>query len=345
MKRRWGGLVLTGLVVAGCGSGSAGEDAVPAYAREPGVPRVRSEEDVPALPLDRYRFSSRDYERIEEAQARVTQRCMRSYGFRDFPLHPGWGPAMAESFDMVAVNVSPYGMLDLGQVRRFGYGFDRERVTEESDGLRPEGRVPTDREESVLHGTGARDGHAEVIRGREVPEGGCAAVGGRRILGDEKAARLRGSVSGRAEKLDKAVADDERVRRAFRDWSRCVANKGFGRYESPVAAFRDKAWRKGREDGNTARTKKELATAVADVECNRALNTAGVWWAVSDEKQRAEIRADKDRYEAVRANLDRVRATVRKELRQRPRRGASAAESPRDGEPPRGGIRGDRHGR
>jgi len=316
--RRWGGLVLAGLVLmgltsAGCGFGSSARDDAAGYAREPGVPRVRSEKDFPALPLDRYEFSRRDYDRIEEAQARVTQRCMRSYGFDDFPLHPGRAE-MATSFLSVVVSVSPYGMLDLGQARRWGYGFDPESVEAASDGRGPKGRVPTDREESVLHGNGALDGPAEVVRGREVPEGGCAALGARRVMGDEKAARLRGSVAERVEKLDKAVAKDHRVLRAFRDWSRCVSDKGFERYESPTHAFHDKAWRKGREDSNTARTEKELGTAVADIECNRELNTAGVWWAVSDEKQRADIRADKDRYEAVRADLDRVRATARKEL-------------------------------
>ncbi|AYA16792.1 hypothetical protein DCW30_19190 [Streptomyces alfalfae] len=319
MKRRWGGLVLalltvpTGLVLAGCGFGPSAEDEAPGYAREAGVPRVRGK-DLPALPLDRYDFSGRDHRRIQEAQARVTQRCMRSYGFEDFPLHPGRGPAMAESFNLVAIYVPPYGSLDLAHARRWGYGLDPAVLKEGRDGSRHEGRTPTDAEESVLDGTGGRNGRAEVLRGRAVPEGGCEALATRRLLQDEKNARQRYFVSERAEKLDKAVAEDHRVRRAFRDWSRCMAGKGFTWYESPAEASGDKAWHTGRKDGNTARTKKELATAVADVECNHALNTAGVWWAVSAEKQRAEVRAHKGRYEAVRAYLDRVRAIAREEL-------------------------------
>uniref|UniRef100_UPI0034DF1834 hypothetical protein n=1 Tax=Streptomyces flavofungini TaxID=68200 RepID=UPI0034DF1834 len=316
VKRRLGGLMLTGLVLAGCGFGSSARDEAPAYAREQGVPRVRGEKDFPALPLDRYEFGDRDHARIEEAQAHATQRCMRSFGFDDFPLRPG-RPKMALTYEstLVAVSVSPYGMLDLDQVRRFGYGFDEDDLKTVRDDREPEGRVPTDRENTFLRGVGVPDGHADRVRGREVPEGGCATAGTRRVWGDaEKLARLRGFVSGRLGRLNKAVAKDPRVRRAFRDWSRCVADKGHGRFASPAAAFRDKRWRAGRKDGNTARTKEELATAVADVECNHALNTAGVWWSVSDEKQRADIRAHEDRYEAVRADLDRVRAAARKEL-------------------------------
>ncbi|MEV0125377.1 hypothetical protein AB0I16_28210 [Streptomyces sp. NPDC050703] len=320
MKRRWAGLVpallavSAGLVLAVCGTGPSAHDEAPGYAREDGVPRVRDEKDLPALPLDRYEFSGREQQRIEEALARVTQRCMRSHGFEDFPLHPGWGTKMAASFNLVAISVSPYGTLDLAHARRWGYGLDPALLEEQRDGPGNQGRVPTDAERRVLDGTGGRGGRAEVVGGREVPEGGCEALAARRLLQDEKAARQRSFVPERVEKLDKAVAADQRVRRAFRDWSRCMAGKGFTSYESPAAAAGDKAWFRGRQDGNTARTEKELATAVADVECNRALNTAGVRWAVSAEKQRAELRAHKGRYEAVRAHLDRVRAIVREEL-------------------------------
>ncbi|MET7356983.1 hypothetical protein ABZS76_00910 [Streptomyces sp. NPDC005562] len=57
-----------------------------------------------------------------------------------------------------------------------------------------------------------------------------------------------------------------------------------------------------------------MGTAVADVECNRKLNVAGVWWAVSNEKQREDLRRHKSRYEAVRKGQDRLRAEVREVL-------------------------------
>ncbi|WP_199809603.1 hypothetical protein [Streptomyces sp. NRRL S-920] len=262
-------------------------------------------------------MSARDSERMQRAQAYLVRRCMRSFGFADFPLAPRPRGQLSESFNstMTLVEVSPYGMLDLGQARHWGYGFDPDRVEEGVAGGLPKGRPPTQREFEVLHGSTTDDGGDMVVRGREVPEGGCSAEGSRRLMArvaDEE--RMWGYVSGRVRRIDKAVAKDPRVLRAFRDWSRCVQGKGFKEYENPADAFRDEAWRAGRGDGNTARTKRELGTAVADVTCNRQLNTAGVWWAVSNERQRAELRRNKSRYTAVRADLDRLRAAVGKAL-------------------------------
>ncbi|MFE0171625.1 hypothetical protein ACFWZ2_04860 [Streptomyces sp. NPDC059002] len=224
---------------------------------------------------------------------------------------------MSESFDSVLTlaAVSPYGTLDLGQARRWGYGFDPDRAMTWNETGEPEGRAVRPREYEVLQSFGAVDGAATVVNGRKVPKGGCTAQASRRLAGDlAKRTSTWAYVPERSQKIDKAVAEDRRVRRVFGDWSRCVEDKGFKRYDSPTAAFRDKAWRKGAEDGNTNHTKRELGTAVADVECNRKLNVAGVWWAVSNEKQRADLRREPSRYEAVRADQDRLRDAIRKAL-------------------------------
>ncbi|MEU7643105.1 hypothetical protein [Streptomyces huasconensis] len=317
MKVRAGGSALAGLVLVGCGVVVAvfSDDALPGYAGESGVPRVTSERDLPELPLTAQELSDRDHKRMARAQAHFVQQCMRSYGFADFPLHPGRPAPMSQQVTMTAVSVSPYGIFDLGQARRWGYGFDPRRTAEWDAEAGPKGRVPTQREDEVLHGYGTPVGGKAGGRGREVPEEGCDGEGARRLMrGVEDEERLLGYVARRTQEIDRAVAKDERVRRAFRDWSRCVEGKGFKEYESPVAAFHDKAWRAGRKDGNTVRGERELGTAVADVECKKKLNTVGVWWAVSNEKQRAEMRDNKAKYAAVGEDRDRVRATVREAL-------------------------------
>ncbi|MFJ2767897.1 hypothetical protein [Streptomyces sp. NPDC087300] len=321
MRVRWGVLALAsavgavGTVLTGCGSGA--DDGVPGRRLDAGEPRVTSHADYPATPLSKYELSDRDNKRKEQATSRLVQRCMRSYGFADFPLYPRpeKPQEMGETFSLTALSVSPYGMLDLEQVRRWGYGFDPDQAEFTPEPLGPEGRAVTSQEREVLNDFG-RAGHARaVVDGRKVPEGGCTGEAARRLMGDEaKRMRLWGYVDERSVEIDKVVAKDARVRRVFRDWSRCVRDKGFASYESPAAAFRDEGWRKGASGGNTARTKRELGTAVADVECNRKLNVAGVWWVVSAEKERADIRRNAGRYEAVRADQERLRAGVREVL-------------------------------
>lgn len=316
MRVRWGVLALVGAVLAGCGSGGGPGAGASGRAPEDGEPRVRTSADYPELPLDAYELSDRDNKRMGQATSRLVQRCMRSYGFADFPLNPRREPfpKMSETFTSTMVSISPYGVLDLDHARRWGYGFDPDATfTPKPAG--PEGRAVTQREYEVLNDFGGAGRAGAVVHGRKVPKGGCTGESSRRLLGDAtKRTVLWGYVSERSEEIDKAVAKDPRVRGVFGDWSRCVQDKGFKAYGSPRDAFRDKAWRSGASDGNTARTKRELGTAVADVECNRKLNVAGVWWVVSDEKQRADIRRRAARYEAVRADQERLRGTLREVL-------------------------------
>ncbi|WP_167829057.1 hypothetical protein, partial [Streptomyces sp. MZ04] len=282
-----------------CGSDSSGAGA----GADPGVPTVKDEGDIPELPLDRYEFSTRDSQRHTEAQARLTQRCMRGLGFGDFPLYPKQpGGTGSVTLTAVAVTSYPYGPLDLDAARRWGYGYDPERSGAAAG--RPEGRALTDEEHQALYG----------LRRKPSGTGGCSGAGTKRLVaGVPDQVRMFTYTPKRSQRLDKVAAKDERVREALGTWSRCMADKGVKGYKTPSDAFGDKAWgRKGRSDGNTTQTPRELATAVADVECKREHNTAGVWWAVREETQRADVARHKDAYDAVRADQERVRANVRR---------------------------------
>ncbi len=318
MKVRSGLLALICVVLAGCGGGSgpdADDISPPGYAREPGVPRVKSEADIPELPLARYEFGVKDVERQEKARKLLQRQCMRDFGFEDFPLDPDTFVHMADAFESTLILVSPYGTLDLDRARRWGYGLDPDLAEKQEAVFRPKGRAVTGRERRVLEGPEASEGGRLVVDGKKVPKGGCSGKAERRMeAAVADPTRLGEYVSRRTAEIDKAVAKDERVRRAFRDWSRCVQDRGFKRYASPARASTDKAWSKGLDDGSSHRTKREVGTAVADVECNRGLNVTGVWWAVTAEKQRADLRRNKSRYEAVRKDQDRVRAVVREVL-------------------------------
>ncbi|MEW2524652.1 hypothetical protein [Streptomyces sp. NPDC047071] len=324
MKVTWGkrwavAAVVAVVALAGCGVGGGGRDGAGASARGaqlPGAPEVDSERDLPELPLDRYEFSRRDYDRQEAATLRLTQVCMKSYGFTDFPLYWHERDATLGSVAVAAiVSTTLTGSLDLDRARRLGYGVDGDALKEYRERRLSKGRLITQDEYAVLRGVGEgpSSGGSEV-EGQEVPRGGCSQRAARQLRADVKdEPHMTWYVTKRRTALDKAVAKDRRMRRALDVWADCVEGKGFARYASPEAAFRDKAWRRG-GDGRTGRTPRERGTAVADVECKREHNTAGVWWAVAAEKQRYDISRHKASYDAVRADLERVRAAVRRAL-------------------------------
>ncbi|MGH4035454.1 hypothetical protein ACQB60_41855 [Actinomycetota bacterium Odt1-20B] len=323
---RWGAGVLAGFLavgVAGCGAedgagGGAGGDAVPEVS---GTPRVREKKDLPELPLARYEFSHDDYARQTEAAARLAQRCMKRYGFDDVPLYPK--PPGGSVVGLTAVAGDPFGLLDLGKARRWGYGWDPERAGKGREART--GRAATQAEYEVLYGLGER-GTLKAIeapkgpkapkspgarKNPKVPEGGCSGEGQRRLMaGVEDEKRLTSYAFQGSRRVERAVARDPKARRALKAWSQCVVDKGFKRYARPSAAFGDKAWRRG-QDGNTEHGKRELGTAVADVECNRAHNLAGILWATRAREERREIARHQATYDAAREDRERVRVTVR----------------------------------
>ncbi|WP_167542469.1 hypothetical protein [Streptomyces himastatinicus] len=271
------------------------------------MPEVKEADDLPPLPIDRYKLGKRATKEFDTARNRLAQRCMVGLGFTDFPLDPkppksygssGAPGAPGASLLTLRRSETPLGPLDLDQAKRWGYGWAPAKAPLGVAG--PKGRAMTDKEYAALYG-----------RSGDAPKGGCAGQGDRQLLkGVADATHMWAYPSRRQERLEKAVAKDRRMRKAFATWSDCVVDKGFKRYRNPEAARQDKAWGTGR-DGNTTHTQREVGTAVADIECKRKHNTLGVWWSVTAERQRADIDRNKAVYEAVRRDLDTVRANVR----------------------------------
>ncbi|MCX4819309.1 hypothetical protein OG883_05200 [Streptomyces sp. NBC_01142] len=269
---------------------------------------MNTEEEIPELPLARYAFSDSDFDRLKQAQGRLQQRCMADFGFTDFPLDPKNPSAGMAAIVTVLVSSGPFGALDLALARRWGYGWDpRNR-----GGWEPKDRTMTQEEYEVLHGPGL--GGASTVRGRKVPENGCHGAASEQLdRGVKDSTRMWSYVSGREAELIKTEPKDDRIRRAWDTWARCVEDRGFGQYDNPDKAFGDKTW--GRDQGgNTTRTAREVGTAVADVECKRQYNTVGVWWAVRAERQRADIDRNRAAYEAIRGDLDVVRGNIARAL-------------------------------
>ncbi|MEV5612268.1 hypothetical protein [Streptomyces sp. NPDC052225] len=299
MRRRGAVCVLAGALLVGFAGGDQGFAGHP-KAWADGTPVVWAENEMPELPLDAYEFTAvngKAYDRLEQARKLLTQRCMVRHGFAGFPRDPKY-PGQGRGTTMralVIVATGPVGLYDLGAARRWGYGWDPRRRTSPPE---PEGREMTAEESDVYYGD------------RRTSHSGCYGEASLRLeRGVRNVRRTWTYVSGRGAVIRKRVERDPRMRRAFTAWADCVVDKGFKRYSDPAAAYGAKEWKRG-QDGNTARTPRELGTAVADIECKRALNTAGVWWAVANRLQRRELALHRAEFEAVRTDRDRMLANA-----------------------------------
>ncbi|WP_234380246.1 hypothetical protein [Streptomyces sp. CMB-StM0423] len=225
--------------------------------------------DLGPLPANRYDYTPEDYRSSQRASALLVRQCMADRGHPDFPLDPRYP---SDPIAATAVGTD-YGVVDIEDAQRWGYGWSPA----ESPGPRPKGRRMTSAEYA------------------DFPA--CSAGANRRLMRGIDVERDWLYVSKRTIVVDKAVKRDMRMRTAWDAWSRCMADQGFAGYPSPVAAYVDEAWRRG-SDGNTRHTRRERATAVADVTCKRRHHTVEIWHTIQAEKQAADIARHRDRYAA-----------------------------------------------
>ncbi|MFD6417708.1 hypothetical protein [Streptomyces sp. NPDC060194] len=249
---------------------------------------VRVASDLGRLPADRYEFTSRDFERLQRASALLVRQCMARRGHRDFPLDPRY-PS-----DPIATSVvsTDYGVLDFEEARRWGYGWDPS----EPLSAPPAGRRMTDAEFADFPACGT-SADRRLLRGVE-REGDWLFA------------------SSRAIETDRAVLRDPHLRTALEEWSRCMVDHGFPHYPDPVAAYSSDAWHRG-GDGNTRHTRRERATAVADIRCKRHHRTAQALHTARARHQTADIARHRDGYadglRALEAYRDNIAEVLRKE--------------------------------
>lgn len=246
---------------------------------------IRAGAGLGPLPADRYEYTPHDYQRSQQASALLIRQCMAKRGHRDFPLDPRY-PGDGVSMTAVATG---YGALDLADARRWGYGWDPAKPLVPG----PKDRRMTNAEFADLPACGA-EANRRLMRGIDLRDWRYATT--------------------REVEVAKAVMLDARLRAAWDVWSRCVADQGFTRYRTPIAAYTDEAWQRG-SDGNTRQSRRERATAVADVTCKRRHRTAELWHAVRAQKQAVDIAQHRDRYAAGLRALRAYRANITEVLR------------------------------
>lgn len=256
---RWAGLALLVVLGSACGGGSdAGRlesmspsvDVAPGNGSEPalGPVSVNPTESLP-LPFNDLQLAPDEYNRAFEVEAATIQDCMAEQG-----VVVDGVPVLG--VDPGVYNLRRYGLLSREQAAEHGYypartETDRQVAQDWSrfiDGLTPEGYELFNRCGTMVH----------------------------RDLGQARLERLHGRLQDLGSVSVDLMFTDSRVVEVTREWSDCMADAGFD-YGDPFDASGDPRW--GGDDADRP-TPAEVEVAVADVECKRAVNWAGILLAV-----------------------------------------------------------------
>ena len=312
MRRAAAALVLlvTPTVLSGCATDVADPEAKGESVLEAGAPVLsQSNVDDLHLPLDDYSLSSTEYLAIQQAAWTLTAACVERFG-GSYTLRTA-SMAAAIRRDPMGGNDRRYGLVDLSTAQQYGY-----QLPDEEGDLMDERRWdPSPRELLLVRGE-VPDGQErpKTAAGKKLPEGGCLGeanqVFSRGQDVDPETAQLMQTL--RAETFFQAEADPLVVE-ATRLWSECMDERGFS-YASPRDA--------NNSLGSRALDRRQIETAVADVECKTATNYVGVFSAVESAYQRRAIRENAAALsgvpEALRADLEAATSASERSLRGTP---------------------------
>ncbi|WP_328958860.1 hypothetical protein [Kitasatospora purpeofusca] len=292
-------LTATLALTAGCASGPAGTAAAPPPSAtlapmEPpsigDVPRL-SRVDDRALPIETYLLSGEQFRQLDAAQGVLVTRCVRGFGL-DYSAPTPTAPTTTQTthrydpVDSSDVSANGYHSPDPDRGRKPGAApsLSPDVTTVLGAGLGPDGRPAP--------------GTAAEYRGKQLPAGGCIADAQRRLAAHGGTGRDADVAVGVNYEGFERSRQDPRVLAVFRDWSRCMAERGYS-YGTPGDALKDPRW------GATATpSAEEIATAGADVACKERVNVVGVWFTVESAYEQELIRLKQPELAAARAGND-----------------------------------------
>ncbi|MEU6918661.1 hypothetical protein [Streptomyces olindensis] len=248
---------------------------------------------VPVLPLDSYGVSAEQQAVLDRAVDKLAGTCMKAKGFT-------W-PARPERLGAArSANERRYGVTDPKAVRVHGYqlapppGVTPEQLAEEA---RQEKKRKTLMTDEVTEAYTGRGGTSKATS----RTGGCRGEALKQLGLPPQGDALDAVDLAQQQGWQRTEADS-RAKAANTRWSACMKKAGHP-YANPHAAAGDPAW--WTEDaGDPAARKKtkarEIATAVADVQCKRQVDYVAVWQSVETTYQNKIIEANEKELGEVR---------------------------------------------
>ncbi len=281
--------------VAGGSSTSAGPRTAPRESpatAPPATPQSGLAKGL-ALPMAAYMENYSQRQTINAALGRLTHDCMARFGFSYDPPPSDGNPASIYDDTNMARR---YGITDQALAAKLGYGLGDDSYTP------PPGPTMTDAEIAVFSGHVAlRPGAAPAppgYNGIPIPKDGC-----RRESLDKVGGMLDTTLPGHldAQSMDTSQADPA-VQSALREWSSCMAGRGY------TVALPSDANTLAPAGGSQGPGSAEITVALADIDCKRKVDLVGIWFRTESQVQNRLIEQNQLALGDVR---DRIAAAVR----------------------------------
>jgi hypothetical protein len=262
-------------LVVGCSNSHGMADS----SKEPTVqstPRVETQNSFVPRPLDKYAPTNAQDSRLKQAEAVITNRCLRKLGYSQHPLTEESAPDQ---------NSNIYEFYWFPDASHSGYSTPPQL---------PEGSSWDEKVPSIQQGL--LDGKTRSYKGNPVPKDGCYGEAGRqltknaappekfseggitisRVADASPRGLIESYISVIRQKLSFDVKQDSRVKRLMTQWSQCMSEEGYN-YPSPAGAAGDNRW--GNKE-NKHPSKDEISAATTDMACKRKLRYLDVIIAV-----------------------------------------------------------------
>jgi len=223
------------------------------------------------FPIARYELTVLQAMQVWYLEERLTQACMRSFGFDYLPqLSPSMIAANVRS--MNEFDTRRYGVSDATATQTSGYHLPP--WTSSTSAPQSIGALPRP-EQAVLTGLGTT-----TYNGRAVPAGGCLNQAANQL--SQARVGLDAQRSGSSSSLPGSIRmsafqsaqSDPRVLAVFATWSSCMRAYGY-HYATPFDATADPRWLSAK-----AASPAEIQTAERDIGCKLRVNLLGVEYRV-----------------------------------------------------------------